>query len=892
MKLKKSFLIASAWLITLGFGGIFMVLAGFFLYLSPKLPSVASIRDIRLETPLRVYTSDYKLIGEFGERRRYPIKFEDIPQDFINALIAAEDDDFYSHNGVSLKGLFRAASQLVLTGRKGSGGSTLTMQLTRHVFLSLQRTFSRKFNEILLALRIEKELTKEEILELYVNLMFLGKRAYGIEAAADVYYGKTINELSLAQHAMLVGVFKGPSVLNPISNPEGAVERRNYVLGRMLKLDYIDQQQYDDAIAQAVTAEYHSSKIEVDAPYVAEMARKEAVDLYGDSAYTDGYTVITTTHSGLQARAQSAVISSLLAYDERHGYRGPEQQLSILAAPIIVSDSSPADTMASGVNISPTPTASSPTSTNEGDTPTAEHVADTSAERPVRDYSNWLEVIESIPTYGGLIPAAVTHIGEQHIEAIIKGGEFITVDWEHGLSNARSYLTENSRGPAPKRAGDIVQLGDVIRIRRSDDKQWQFSQIPAAQASLVALAPNDGAIIALVGGFDFYHSNFNRATQAQRQPGSNFKPFIYTAALESGLTAATIMNDAPIVIADKQLESTWRPENSSKKFYGPTRLRTALTKSRNLVSIRVLERVGVRNALQTLEKFGFDQEELPHDLSLALGTHAVTPIEVATGYATFANGGFRVEPYLVKKIIDFDQNVIYHALPKTVCHACDETSAEESEPQSIAAAVADELAKKSEIASDEYGLHEDPFALSLGTKTLLGMIEPEDYPKAPRVISDQVAYIIDSMLKDVVRSGTAYNAWKKFKRNDIAGKTGTTNGPLDAWFSGYHPNIVASTWVGFDQNSPLGRREYGGSAALPIWIDFMELALAEQPITIKQQPSGVVSVLIDPETGKRARVGDPDAIFEIFRNDNVPDTDDGEDANPWQSEETINEELF
>ncbi len=836
-----------------------MVLAGFYLYLSPKLPAVESIRDIPLETPLRIYTSDHKLIGEFGERRRYPIKFEDIPKDFVNALIAAEDDDFYSHNGVSLKGLLRAATQLVITGRKGSGGSTLTMQLTRHVFLSLKRTFSRKFNEILLALRIEKELSKEEILELYVNLMFLGKRAYGIEAAAGVYYGKSIGELTLAQHAMLVGVFKGPTTLNPINSPERALDRRNYVLKRMFKLDYIDEDRYQEALAQPVTATHHGYKKEIDAPYVAEMARKKAIDLFGPQAYSGGYQIYTTVQSARQESARQAIASGLLTYDRRHGYRGPEQQLKIESAPELAT---------AGDSLGP------------------------AGDFPLRDYSSWLENLAAIPEYGGLLPAVVAQVNEKSLTVLKKDGAYETIEWERGLATARPYLSENAMGPSPKTASDVAQTGDVVRIVKIGEA-WHFTQIPDAQAALVALAPNNGAILALVGGFDFEHSNFNRATQAQRQPGSNFKPFIYAAALENGLTAATIMNDAPIVIADKQLESTWRPENSSRRFYGPTRLRNALTKSRNLVSIRVLERIGVGNALASLEKFGFSAQELPRDLSLALGTHAVTPLDVVSGYAIFANGGYRVEPYLVQRIESFDGEIVYEALPKTVCRECDDASPKPGQIAPPLAAPPEEMAGANpRNEQDEYAIDGDIFELSKRTKAVLGLLEPRDYPRAPKVITDQIAFIMDSMLKDVIRKGTGYKAWQKFRRSDIAGKTGTTNGPMDAWFTGYHPNCVTTTWVGFDQNLPLGRGEYGGSAALPIWIDFMQEVLAEEEVFGRIQPPGVVSVRIDPATGQRAEIGNPDAVFEIFRDEYVPELGDISGANPWESEESINEELF
>ncbi|MFL0801492.1 MAG: penicillin-binding protein 1A [Agarilytica sp.] len=862
MKLRNRFLIASLWASTLCVGGVLVILSGFYLYLSPKLPPVDSIRDIRLETPLRIYTADKKLIGEFGERRRYPIKYEDIPKDFINALISAEDDDFYAHNGVSIKGLLRAVTHLIATGRKGSGGSTLTMQLTRHVFLSLNRTFSRKFNEILLALRIEKELTKEEILELYVNMMFLGKRAYGIEAAAEVYYGKTVGDLNLAQHAMLVGVFKGPSTQNPIANPTRALKRRNYVLSRMLKLEYIDQERYDDALSQPVTAKYHGNTPELSAPYVSEMARKKAIELFGVSAYSQGYEVYTTITSDLQKRANSAIVAGLLKYDQRHGYRGPEQQLDLESAPVF---------------------------STEGTT------IELSEELVIRDYRKWEESLSNIPDYGGLTVGAVTQINEESISVLKKGGQTVSIAWENGLAQARNYITENSRGPSPKTPDDVLDIGDVIRITQDSESTWHMTQIPAAQASLVSLSPKNGSILALVGGFDFYYSNFNRAIQAQRQPGSNFKPFIYTAALENGLTAATIMNDAPIVIADKQLESTWRPENSSKKFYGPTRLRAALYRSINLVSIRVLDRVGVGKTINSLEKFGFDPHELPHDLSLALGTHAVTPLDVASGYAIFANGGYRIAPYLVQRIENFEHDNVYVANPLTVCDACDEEQTLDA-MQNLSPIEETETTTAEEIlttntAIEEYDFEGDLFELSLRTKQILEIMAPEDYPRAPRVVSEQVAFIIDSMLKDVIKRGTGYKAWKKFKRPDIGGKTGTTNGPLDAWFSGYHPNIVTSTWVGFDQNLPLGRREYGGSAALPIWIDFMDLALADQPIIMRKQPEGIISIKIDPDTGKRAKASDPDAIFEIFRTEHAPEFEETPEVTPWGSEQTITDEL-
>ncbi|VUD40732.1 Penicillin-binding protein 1A [Thalassocella blandensis] len=862
MKLKKSLVLNALWTLIIGAGFSFMVLSGFYLYLSPQLPPVDSIKDYRLQTPLRIYSADHKLIGEIGEKRRIPISFAEIPQSFHNALIAAEDADFYSHNGVSLKGLFRAAGQLILTGRKESGGSTLTMQLTRHIFLSLKQTFSRKFNEILLAIRIEKTLSKEEIFELYCNYMFLGKRAYGIQAAAEVYYGKPIDQLSLAQHAMIVGIFKGPSTLNPIANPQRAKERRNYILGRMLKLNYINEAEYEAAVVEPVVAEYHGNKIDVDAPYVAEMARQLAVDLYGNDAYTDGYSVYTTVDSKLQTKAQEAVINGLLVYDWRHGYRGPEMN--------IAGDQSKSN--------------DSQTEVGTGEI----------------NQKKWLDTLKTLPTYGGLHPAAVTHIDEEKVTALLEDGQLIDVLWDNGLSSASRYINENAVGKSPETPADVVNIGDIIRVRPEagkDETVWHLSQIPEAQSSLVALSPKNGAIISLVGGFDFNSSNFNRPVQAARQPGSNFKPFIYTAALENGLTAATIINDAPIVFDDSKLESAWRPENSSDKFYGPTRLREALYRSINLVSIRVLERVGISNAITTLEKFGFKEEDLPRDLTLALGSHAITQLDVAKGYAAFANGGYRVEPYVVESIFNYEGDKVYQAAPLTVCKACDEEDArqkaiEESERLDEEALADSESQVPEPLLFDtDYNFIGDAFAVDLQTKQILGIAKPEDLPRAPRVMSEDVAFIIDSMMKDVIRRGTGIKAKQALNRSDIAGKTGTTNGPIDSWFSGYHPNLVTSTWLGFDQNKLLGRREFGGTAALPIWIDYMKLALANEPIVNRIQPSNVVSVRINPDTGKRAKIGDPDAIFEIFRTENLPEMDENPEVDPY-SEEVITDDLF
>ncbi|WP_075185423.1 penicillin-binding protein 1A [Teredinibacter haidensis] len=866
MTLKKPFLIVAIWLTLAGTGGAMCVLTGMYLYLSPQLPPVDSLKDVKLQTPLRIYSSDEKLIAEFGEKRRTPITFDQIPKTYVDALLAAEDDNFFEHSGVSIKGLMRAVTQLLLTGRRASGGSTITMQVARNYYLSRRKTFARKFNEILLALRIEQELSKEEILELYVNVIFLGNRAYGIHAASQVYYGKPLSQLSLAQFAMLAGLPKGPSTMNPIANPERALTRRNWILGRMLALKMIDETEYTAAASEEISSSYHRGNVDVQAPYAAEMARAKAIELFGLNAYTEGYRIYTTVDSEMQNSAHNAVIKGLLTYDSRHGYRGPEQKLEPPKIP----------------ELGPTPI-NGTTSTSDSETASDKE----QAIDPHPYIEAWLDQLKSIPTYGGLSPAAVILVSEQSITALTHEGETVEITWKQGLSSARAYINQDAVGPAPVTASDIVSVGDVIRLQINDIGEYSLSQVPNAQAALVSLKPDDGAILSLVGGFDFNQSHFNRATQAKRQPGSNFKPFVYTAALENGLTAASIINDAPIVLDDATMESTWRPKNSSGKFDGPTRLRKALYRSRNLVSIRVLREIGVGNTIRGMSRYGFNEDELPRDLSLALGSHGLTPLEVATGYAVFANGGYRVQPYLIERILDNTGKRVYEALPATVCRDC------ETDINTDTAAISQDRPTANASGPEFAKIEDDPFALTFNIKSLLGQLEPSDYPRAERVLDERVAYIINSMLQDVIRRGTGIRA-KALGRYDLAGKTGTTNGPADAWFSGYNSEIVATTWLGFDQIAPIGQREYGGKAALPIWIDFMRTALAGKPETTREQPPGIVTVRIDPETGDRARAGDPDAIFEYFRTENTPE--ESEETSPtnlrYENEERLTEDLF
>jgi penicillin-binding protein 1A len=849
--------------------GITACLASIYLYLSPNLPSIESLRDIELQTPLRIYSIDNKLIGEFGEKRRDPINIEDAPQALIDAILSAEDDSFYEHRGVSIKSLFRAASQLALSGEIQSGGSTITMQVARNFFLTREQTFSRKFNEILLALKIEQALSKQEILELYINKIYLGNRAYGFKAAAQSYYGKDLSELTLAQIAMCAGLPKAPSRYNPIANAGRALIRRDWILNRMHSLNKITTEQLETAINEPVSARYHGQKLELNAPYVAEAAREKALELFGEEAYTNGYKIITTVNSTLQETAQNAIVKGLMSYDNRHGYRGPEQQLDpSLLIPLENQQTAP--------NL-PDITKEAPTETTNQETLNAANTPGLKKEGVIKDVGivnliPWLESIKKIPSFGKLEPAVVIRIGENYISALTALGTTVDVQWENGLENARRYVDENFATDKPKSPDKVVDIGDVIRIYENEQGLWHFSQVPDIEAALISLSPNDGSIQSIVGGFDFNHSSFNRALQAKRQPGSNFKPFIYTIGLENEFTPASILNDAPIVVQDDRLESTWRPENASGKFYGPTRLRKALYLSRNLVSIRLLRSLGIGKTVKSLSRFGLNTSDIPRDLSMALGSFVMTPMEVAVGYSVFANGGYKVEPFLIHHIRDRHDNILYKSEP-TIVPDVDEALVFTTQPksketfQALEQDVATPLAQENIFSiNTEIGPSQD--GEENETESNYITVELETKP-AERVIDERIVYLMNSMLRDVIKRGTGRKA-QSLGRNDLAGKTGTTNGPTDAWFSGYNADLVTTTWVGFDNNNNLGRGEYGGVAALPIWIDFMKVALEGLPENIPTQPDGVLTVRIDPETGERASPSNPNAIFELFLEETAP----------------------
>jgi len=783
-KLFKSMLITLSALFILGATTVL----GVYLYLSPDLPSIEKLKEVKLQVPLRVYTADKKLISEFGEMKRSPLKFDEIPQSMIDAILSAEDNRYFEHPGVDYQGILRAIINLAMTGQKSQGGSTITMQVARNFFLSSEKTYLRKINEIFLSFKIENELTKEEILELYLNKIYLGHRSYGIAAAAQVYYGKTMDQLTIAEMAMIAGLPKAPSRFNPVTNSKRAVTRRNYVLGRMHALNHIDTDTYEDALSAEDTARLHGLSIEVSAPHVAEMVRAQMVEQYGDEqTYTGGYKVITTIDARLQVAANNALRRALLDYDSRHGYRGTLGHIDFANLPAIES---------------------------------------------------WHQLFINITNVGYLTAAVVLALEENAVTVLIDAeeGQVVHIPWG-GLSWARTYIDDNKRGPTLKTAADVLKEGDLIYVQVDPEHGWRLSQPPQAEGALISVSAHDGHIIALNGGYDFHRSNFNRVTQATRQPGSNFKPFIYSAALEKGFTTASMINDAPVVFDDPGLESAWRPENYSGKFFGPTRLRQALIKSRNLVSIRLMRSIGIPYALEYVSRFGFDANNLPRDLSLALGSGAITPLQLAGGYATLANGGYRVTPHLVKQIIDENDTVVFEANPATVCHQDCTMSADE-----IDALILDE-------SND-------------------GMLPPP-LNIAKRVASQENIYLMTSMLRDVIKHGTGRRALQ-LKRNDLAGKTGTTNDQKDAWFSGYNADVATIAWVGFDQVRSLGSRETGGRAALPMWIYYMKDALEGTPEKPLERPPGLVTVRIDPENGLLAESNQPGAIFETFRSEYAP----------------------
>jgi penicillin-binding protein 1A len=827
-------------LLALGVVGACLTLGIAYWLLAPRLPSVESLKDVRLQVPLRIYTADNRLVATFGETRRIPVTIDHVPAQLKNAFIAAEDARFYEHPGFDWQGVLRAGLHVVFSGgEKTQGASTITQQVARNFFLSSEKSYTRKLSELFLARRIEETLSKDEILELYLNKIFLGNRAYGVAAAAEFYYGKTLDQLSLAECAMLASLPKFPSTGNPLSNRQRAVERRNnYVLQRMLDNGFINPEQFKQATAEPDLAYAHEPPIEVEAPYLAELVRREALDRLGNDAMTDGYRIYTTLDSRAQDAANQALRDDLVNYDQRHGYRGPEAHVQLAA----------------------------------GFTTT--------------DLDRKLDPYHAVV---GLIPGIVTDVEPKSALVYLNDGQSVPLDLE-AVSWARAYQDEAHRGPAIKHLDALLKVGDIVRLARNPEGKWRLSQIPAAQGALIALNPENGAIVAEVGGFSFARSKFNRAVQASRQPGSGFKPFFYAAAFEHGFTPASIVNDAPIVFADpSKPNGLWTPQNDDGKFDGPMRLREAMVQSKNLVSVRLLDAIGVRYAREYASRFGIPIEQIPDNLSMALGTASVSPLIMARGFAVFANGGFLVDPYFIESIHDRDDNEVYRAHPAVACRQCPERLREDARAASAGATAVPAVDARSRVSALA------PIAAAHAAAAEPGPGTDNAAPRlAPRAIDARTAYLVGSLLRDVVRRGTGHDAMV-LKRGDLAGKTGSTNDHRDAWFTGYNDAVVTSVWVGFDDFSSLGRAngigEFGAQAALPMWIDFMREVLKGTPEKPFEMPSGITTARIDPDTGQLAPSGDGRSMLEVFRVEDVSRLAAGPN-NPSEQEKRVQQDAY
>jgi penicillin-binding protein 1A len=782
--------LASVMLVTLLAG---YALACSFVYLEPSLPTMQAMRNVEMQVPLRVYSRSGGLIAQIGEQRRIPVTYEQIPDLVKHAFLAAEDDRFFEHHGIDYIGVVRAALVDLISGNKTQGASTITMQAARNMFLTLDKTVRRKLQEMFVTYEMEHAFTKQEIFSLYLNKIFFGQRAYGVAAAAETFFGKTLDELTVAEAATIAGVPKAPSYYNPIVNPRLAMGRRSYVLRRMRELRFIDPATAEAANREPMQARQHALLYDVEAPYIAEMARLEVRQKFGAEAEDAGYKVYTTIDGRLQANAVRAVRIGLIEYDRRHGWRGPVGHVDS------IENANPAQ-----------------------------------LEEQIGEYGS----------VGDLTPAVVVSVADKSVRVYVKNRGFAQIDWD-GLSWARK-AEGDALGPVPKSASEIVNRGDVVYVVIGAGSVAQLGQIPEVQSALVALDPRDGGIAALVGGFDYFTNKYNRATQARRFPGSGFKPFLYSSALENGFTAASVLLDAPYV--QEGGEESWRPKEDSGHFGGPTRLREALVHSLNMVTIRLLHEVGIPYASDYVTRFGFEKRELPQNMTLALGTVPATPLEVATGYAVFANGGYRVYPYFIERIENASGQVVWQAKPKIACDLC---------AQQVS------LADVPLKGASEEELLQSADAVRGGRGAL-----PADQI-ARRVISPQNDYIMTDMMADVIKRGTGRRALV-LGRADIAGKTGTSNQAVDTWFNGFTPTLETTVWVGYDQDRPLGEHEEGAKTALPIWIHFMREALKGVPEYRRPMPDGIVPLRISRETGTLVSAENPDSMTELFMNDHLP----------------------
>ncbi|EHZ6871052.1 peptidoglycan glycosyltransferase/peptidoglycan DD-transpeptidase MrcA [Providencia hangzhouensis] len=800
MKFVKYFFILVFCCIFLGTASIY----GMYKYVEGELPDVATMKDIRLQIPMQVYSADNELIAQYGEKRRIPLPLAEIPPLMIKAFIATEDSRFYEHHGIDPIGIFRAVTVMASSGHASQGASTITQQLARNFYLSPEKTLMRKAKEAFLAIRIEQLFTKDEIMELYLNKIYLGNRAYGVGAAAYVYFGKTVDELTLSEIAMIAGLPKAPSTFNPLYSYDRAVSRRNVVLSRMFEEKYITQDQYEQAKNEKIVASYHAPKIDFSAPYLAEMARQTLFDKYGEDAYTDGYKVYTTVIRKDQEAATTAVRNNLIDYDTRHGYRGPAEVLW-----------------------------------KQNETAwTAEQI---------------VEKLKKMPVYGPLMPAVVTSATASEAQVMLADGSQIPITMT-GVRWARKFISDTQQGAAPRAVNAVMQVGEQIWVRKVKDNWW-LGQVPDANAAFVALNPNDGAIIALVGGFDFNMSEFNRVTQSLRQVGSNIKPFLYTAAMDKGLTLSSLLNDVPISRWDAGAGSDWRPKNSPPRYDGPIRLRQGLGQSKNVVMVRAMRAMGVDYAADYLTRFGFPAENINRTEALALGAPSFTPMQMVRGYAVMSNGGYLIDPYYISKIENHNDEVIFEANPKIACPDCTNIPViyGDTERTIVSNGIDDESTEEVTQSGDNTVIKEP--TMELTTAANLDGNSGDQY--APHVINTPLAFLIrDAMMTNIYGepgwSGTGWRAARDLGgRRDIGGKTGTTNSSKDAWFSGYGPDVVASAWIGFDDNRrTLGRGEAGAKSAQPMWNDFMKSILAGVPVKTMKPPKGVISVSIDSRTGK------------------------------------------
>jgi penicillin-binding protein 1A len=806
-------ILALAGMLAVGVGAVGV---GAYYYVAPGLPKAEDLRHLKVAVPLQVFSRDGRLIAEYGEIKRTPVAYADMPPLLVKAVLATEDEHFFEHPGVDYRGVLRGIVNEINPSSRNVGGSTITQQITRtlNVFAraglssGVQR-FVQKFREWILAFRIEREFTKQEILELYMNTSFFGKGSYGVVTAARTYFGKDLAELTTAEIALLAGIPKGPAIFNPVASTERATARRSYVLRRMNETGAITDAQYQAALAEPVIGKRYGTETQVDAPYVGEMVRAEMVRRYGAEAYTAGFKVTTTLDSRLQKAANRAMHDTLLAYDERHGYRGSLAHVDLPAAA------------------------------------TAENGAGSAA-------AELRALLDDYPNVVDYETAIVLAVEPQsaHVFFADRGEQTIGFD---AMSWAAPFVNDDAVGTKPTSVTEVLKVGDIVRFRRDAAGRWRLAQIPEVEGAFASVDPLDGGVVALTGGFDFFLSNYNRATQAKRQPGSSFKPFVYSAALQNGFTPATIVNDSPPEGEyQAELERVWRPENFNGEYFGFVNLRFALQHSLNAVSIRITKAMGVPTVVRYVRKFGFDDTAIPNNLSIALGAGGVAPLDLVTGYATFANGGNRVEHYFIQRIANATGEIVYEATPAFVCPDC-------GQPTPVATPGSADCSKPALAVSSA----KSDTAASATDVTELNAV-------AQQAITPQNAYLMTDLMQDVVRSGTGAAAGRALQRRDLAGKTGTTNEGHDTWFVGFNSDVVAAAWVGFDQDRSLGGREQGGVTAIPMWIDYMREALAHVPEHALARPLGIVEYRINPTNGLIGNDATRDTVFEKFDIDNVP----------------------